>query len=65
MKFYTSDYYNRNKVSTAWFDDLEKAEEFAKKDYHDPIVIHNLTNDKAITEAKYNVAMTNFELSNK
>ncbi len=65
FKFYTSDYYNGNKVSTAWFDNLEKAEEFAKKDYHDPIVKHTLCNKESIYMANYNVALTNYEFSNK
>ena len=64
-RFYTSDYYNGNKVSTAWFDDLKKAEEFAKKDYHDPIETHILRNRKSIEEAKGLVAITSYEFDNK
>lgn len=59
--FYTSDYYNGGKVSTAWFDNLEKAEKFAKKDYHDPIVRHILRSKKSIDRARYDVAITGYD----
>ncbi len=65
-KFYTSRYYNGyNRADTAWFDDLEKAKEFAKKENHDQVVIHLLRSKKSIDEAKHYVALTNYEFDNK
>ena len=64
-RIYTVDYFNGNKIATEWFDDLAKAEKFAKKENHDQVVIHLLRSKKSIDEAKHYVALTNYEFDNK
>jgi len=53
-----------DRASEAWFDDKEKAYDFANHDYRDNPVMHRVSRPKKITEYNELVDQTAFNLSN-